>query len=446
MQMTNRVRLLILAALSIASVGIWTSLLHLTGPQKGDAEEYVRLAENIRTHGMFATGTPPAPTNDREPGYPAFLAVIFFIFGGASFAGIVFAQSILFAGSALLMGLIVERWFPEKRFSPLVLTAAFVLSPIQAQYAGLVLTETLQTFLLLAAVWTTTEAIERKHLPTAVLASISWAALIMTRLSWLFLPFVILAAFVGRRDLPKKILVTLVSCVVLAAGLWSYRNHLALDNWGLTGRVGALRYVRAVKATYSKEVRASYWRATLLGVAFEVRKDAAFDYYRVDGWNEFRDLEDEYTSKGMSGKDKQLAYGRLSTAAIAAHPFAWGVDGLLEIWKLYTPIALNGPTTFSFMSQATSGLFMPVLAMVLLFIRLLTLALLACVAYGAVGLWSKGVGARIIVLTVLYHSSIYFFFDTISRYQIPAWPLVLFVAASACYDVVRKLFIPRKRQ
>lgn len=145
-----------------ASRAVWMLLgvvlaAHLTvawvshdGVIQDDAEECVLLGRNLAAgHGyVFEPGR--LPTSWRAPGYPFFLAVLFWLTDGSLAAARV-ASALLWTVTALLTHLLARRLTGQS--SALFAAALAGLSPELVGLTGLLWSETLFTCLFLAAVW-----------------------------------------------------------------------------------------------------------------------------------------------------------------------------------------------------------------------------------------------------------------------------------------------------
>src|SRR5271155_509619 len=115
----------------------------------GDTKFYEELARNWLDHGvygLFVRGQ-RAPLDMRVPGYPAFLAAIYALFGKSRTAVMV-AQAVLDLVTCIFVALIAARLAPTSRRT-LFATAALwmaALCPITAGYTAALITETLATF------------------------------------------------------------------------------------------------------------------------------------------------------------------------------------------------------------------------------------------------------------------------------------------------------------
>src|ERR1700693_3160623 len=115
----------------------------------GDTKFYDALARNWLDHGvygLFVAGQ-LVPTEMRVPGYPAFLAAIYFLLGRCLRA-VMLVQTFVDLGTCVLVALIAARLAPASR-RRVVATAALwmaALCPFTASYTSAILTETLAIF------------------------------------------------------------------------------------------------------------------------------------------------------------------------------------------------------------------------------------------------------------------------------------------------------------
>jgi hypothetical protein len=119
-------------------------------PYSGDTKFYEDLARNWLDHGtygLFVHGQ-LIPVDMRMPGYPAFLAAIYAVFGRTNKA-IKVVQAVVDLTTCILAALIAARLAPAPQRT-LAATAALwmaALCPFTANYSAVVLTEILATFL-----------------------------------------------------------------------------------------------------------------------------------------------------------------------------------------------------------------------------------------------------------------------------------------------------------
>lgn len=111
-----------------------------------DSRLYANIAENWLRHGIYGITNSGAimPTLSRLPGYPAFLAAIFTLFGIENFRAVLLVQVLFDLGTCFLIADVADRLI-----SPAAAKAAFLLAalcPFLANYAATALTETLEIF------------------------------------------------------------------------------------------------------------------------------------------------------------------------------------------------------------------------------------------------------------------------------------------------------------
>jgi hypothetical protein len=111
-----------------------------------DSHLYADIATNWLQHGIYGITNSGqiVPTLSRLPGYPAFLAAIFGIFGINNFRAVLLIQVLFDLGTCFLVADIARRMFSERAAK-----AAFFLTalcPFLANYAAAALTETLEIF------------------------------------------------------------------------------------------------------------------------------------------------------------------------------------------------------------------------------------------------------------------------------------------------------------
>jgi len=111
-----------------------------------DSRLYADIAENWLGHGVYGItdSSQVVPTLSRLPGYPAFLAAVFAIFGWSNFRAVLLIQVLFDLGTCLLIADLARRMFSEQAAKAAFLLAA--LCPFLANYAAAALTETMEIF------------------------------------------------------------------------------------------------------------------------------------------------------------------------------------------------------------------------------------------------------------------------------------------------------------
>jgi 4-amino-4-deoxy-L-arabinose transferase-like glycosyltransferase len=146
-----------------------------------DSFVYGDIAKNWLLHGIYGlSGTDEiSPTYIRLPGYPAFLAFIFSIFGMEHYRAVLVTQIFVDLGTCFIGADLARRLLGDRAAK-----AAFVLAalcPFLADYSAAALTETLEVFFTVLALDIAVSAVKRRNLSAMVGCGLSCAAAILLR-------------------------------------------------------------------------------------------------------------------------------------------------------------------------------------------------------------------------------------------------------------------------
>jgi 4-amino-4-deoxy-L-arabinose transferase-like glycosyltransferase len=111
-----------------------------------DSRLYADIAMNWLGHGVYGitNSGQVMPTLSRLPGYPAFLAAIFAIFGWNNFRAVLLVQVILDLGTCFLIADLARRILSDRAAKAAFMLAA--VCPFLANYSAAALAETLEIF------------------------------------------------------------------------------------------------------------------------------------------------------------------------------------------------------------------------------------------------------------------------------------------------------------
>jgi len=132
-----------------------------------DSHIYANFATNWLQHGVYGQtrgGQPEnqiVPADTRLPGYPAFLAGIFWLFGAGNFKAVMLTQILVDLATCLIVADLARRTVSERAARITFVLAA--LCPFLANYAAAVLTETLEIFFTALALDCAAAALNRMH-------------------------------------------------------------------------------------------------------------------------------------------------------------------------------------------------------------------------------------------------------------------------------------------
>lgn len=211
-----------------------------------DQGGYQRLGEVLATTGEF-TRYPDAavfvPEVIRTPGYPAFVAVVYLLFGVGNQMAVVVCQAVVFAVLCLIVLAVTRRVAGERvAIGAALLTALF--SPLP-YFGALALTELWTAFIATLAMLVCVRAAQTKSLGLYALAGVLFSATTLVRPAFVLLPFFLAASVpILIRDQRDRPALRGWAALVLAAGLtmtpWFAYNYVNLGRLTLSpaGGVG----------------------------------------------------------------------------------------------------------------------------------------------------------------------------------------------------------------
>ncbi len=133
-------------AASVAALALRGLLVAYFPAVVDDSRFYADIAQNWLRHGIYGitNSNVITPTLSRLPGYPAFLAAIFAVFGAGNFRVVLVVQVLIDLATCFLIADLSRRLFSGRAAQAAFLLAA--LCPFLANYAAAALTETLEIF------------------------------------------------------------------------------------------------------------------------------------------------------------------------------------------------------------------------------------------------------------------------------------------------------------
>jgi hypothetical protein len=139
-----------------------------------DSRVYVDLATNWMQHGVYGETElgQIVPSDTRLPGYPAFLAAIFAVFGPGNIRAVLLIQVLLDLGTCLILADLARRIMGRRAAMITFVLAA--LCPFTANYAAAVLTETLEVFFTALALDCAAAALDPMDAPGAFPTACPW--------------------------------------------------------------------------------------------------------------------------------------------------------------------------------------------------------------------------------------------------------------------------------
>jgi hypothetical protein len=434
-----------LAALAAgAALRLW--IIHAHPQIQGDSLLYGDIAANWLTHGIYghtvghASGPSTIdPTLVRLPGYPAFLALCFALFGVANYRVVIYLQALIDLGACLLIGRLAARICGPRAGRFALMLAA--LCPFTANYAAAPLTETLSIFCVALGFLALAEVLESPRPLWTGLLIFSWSFATLLRPDGALLAVVLWAAliFYGRRSLGLAPAIRLAMIAALLSLLpfvaWTARNWRTFhvfqplapryaNDPGEFAAPGFVRWVRTFAADFTSTSEI-YWNgnsdridpATLPARAI----DNAAQYQQTHG------LLRDYNATTTLTPEIDARFEQLAQERIHAYPFRYWVTlpllRLADMWLRPRVETLNGHLRWWQYSQH------PAETRMAIFYGALNLAYLVTAFLGMLR-WPRMAGSMV-ALIVLRSLLLATLETPESRYTLQCFPL-LFVFA-ACY-------------
>lgn len=206
------------AALICGALLRWFFISHFN-PFAGDAKFYEELARNWLSHGVYGRilHGQLLPTDERMPGYPAFLAAIYRTLG-QSRAAVTSIQVVVDLMTCVLTALIAAQLAPvaKRRLVATIALWLAALCPFTASYTGVVLTETLATFVTTLAVLIFVRALT--HSDMNITRNAISENLLLKYVAWFFVGGLVVG--LGTLVRPETPLTLAAIGVVLCARWW----------------------------------------------------------------------------------------------------------------------------------------------------------------------------------------------------------------------------------
>jgi 4-amino-4-deoxy-L-arabinose transferase-like glycosyltransferase len=415
-----------------------------------DSFIYGDIAKNWLQHGIYGLSGPDeiSPTYIRLPGYPAFLAFVFAIFGVDHYRAVLFVQMFVDLGTCFLCAAIARRLLGPRQAKLAFVLAA--LCPFLADYSAAALTETLEVFFTALALHLALRALERARLRDWGWCGLACGATILLRPDGVLLLIALEAYVLGRIVLQNRsplpgitsrkllqaaVLVAVTSVLPLAP--WAVRNWYVFHRFQpLAPRyaneedefvpMGFNRWVKTWIADYTS-VEEIYW--VVPGNEVDAGKLPARTFDTPQQLKETDQLISDYNSVLHVSPELDGRFEVIATDRIHAHParyYLWlPVLRIADMWlRPRTEMLPSDSRWWEFDDEPRW------LVMAIAFGAINLLYLLTAIAGGMRFRKAKLLG--LLVLFVVLRSA---FLGTLEnpepRYTLEMYPIVIVLAAAA---------------
>jgi 4-amino-4-deoxy-L-arabinose transferase-like glycosyltransferase len=324
-----------------------------------DSFVYGDIAKNWLQHGIYGVSGPQeiSPTYIRLPGYPAFLALIFSIFGMEHYRAVLVVQMLVDLATCFLCADIALRLLSARAAK--ITFALACLCPFLANYSAAALTETLEVFFTALALDLAIRARETSSLRTWSKCGMACAAAILLRPDGallviaieLYLLWGILFASKTRGMAGRRARLAIVSTGLIVGAIsviplvpWTVRNWRVFHRFQpLAPRyaneenefvpMGFNRWTKTWIADYAS-VEEVYWSVPGTAIDPEKLPSRAFDSPQQK--RETEDAIDDYNQLLHVSPRVDKKFELLAETRIHAHPFRYYVVlpalRILDMW------------------------------------------------------------------------------------------------------------------
>src|SRR5688572_9967439 len=411
-----------------------------------DQVGYQRLGEVLALTGEF-TRYPDSPTFVpeviRTPGYPAFVALIYRLFGIGNQMALVIAQAFVFAGLCVCV-YAIARHITAERTALLAALLAALFSPFP-YFGALAVTELWTTFIVTLAMLACLGAVRTGRLSMYVLAGIVFSLATLVRPVFVLLPFFLAVAVPvcvreqrDRRAVAGWAALSVAALITLAP--WFTYNYVHLGRLTLSpaGGVGRGLWESAWQGRWPGRLQAALTEAATTALSREER-DRRVDIIAADAGrdaepmrtyvHEWRTIHDQWDTPTdpMARAEARVAADRAYLTAAIEHIRA---DPAGHVWRRLT----RGPfLLWAADIPVRHTLINSLPTIVIRAIWLLQVILLALAALGAVHLLRIGrrLDAALLVLPLIYVTAVHLPLLCEARQSLPVKPLVIVLAAIA---------------
>ncbi len=295
---------------------------------------YYEIAENLMNGKGYSRGVPLITDSMRTPLYPFIIVALVSVFG--SYYALFVAQIFLGVGNVILSWLIAHEFVGVRGALAVGVLAA--LEPFSAYLTGVVMTETLFTFVFLLMMWMMLRFFSTQHALTLALAASLLGAATLIRPVTQYFPLLLLFALAvhNRFVLDKKFIknsALVVGVFLLCIFPWSYRNYVTFGTSSLSAQAVSNAFFALTSSAISLET----------GMPYEEERTALFKREGVRSIDDIHLGTEKYFKEKTVEELKKFPRGLVSALVISLFTF-FTHDGYAAILDHYgVPLSYKHP-------------------------------------------------------------------------------------------------------
>lgn len=418
-----------------------------------DQRGYQRLGESLATTGQFtryAGADTFAPEVIRTPGYPAFVALVYRLFGVGNNTAVAVAQGFAFAAICLLVFALARRAADDR--TALVAAGLTALYAPLPYFGALVVTELWTTFIATAAIVVALRAAQGGRLRDFALAGVLFSLTTLVRPAFVLMPFFFaLAVPVLVRSQRSVAMLKGWGLLVVTAAItlmpWFAYNYVNLGQFALSpaGGVGRGLWEGSWQGRWTGRIQADLIALAettadrdeltrrVQAKAAETGMPAEPMLAYVNEWRDIRLIWDTPADPMERVRARVAAdreYMRLALAHVREDPLGHirrrVMTGTFVLWAAEIPIRYGDINK------------MPIVAIRSIWLVQVVLLLLA--AWGAAVLVRGGrwLEAVMLVLPIIYVTGVHVPLLCEARQSLPVKPVVLALASVGAIEMTRR--------
>ena len=190
-----------------------------------DPDAHGVLGQNLAKHGVISEDIERGATLNRGPVYPVLIAACYILGGKSWFILLILLQSLIAAGSIILLLKICELTIGKE--IAILASSILLFHPLFIRYPGVILLETLATFMLALCLYSTILFASNRDIKHALFVALSVALAALTKATFLvFFPAFILLLAILKIGISRKIRLFAVATIGFLIILlpWTYQK------------------------------------------------------------------------------------------------------------------------------------------------------------------------------------------------------------------------------